>query len=154
MTTPQDGREAFRHAGTPRYDAVRQAVLDIARREFGAVITGPVAAPLDGLRAAFAAEMTAQFLVRGYIEFARQAGLDWQAIGEAIGYHGPPAADQAYKYAATGPGKLPAWWCPACHQRIEDLGPALSPADGEAGHSPGCPGLTAAASAWQAAHQS
>jgi hypothetical protein len=118
------------------------------------VITGPDASPLDGLRAAFAAEMTAQFFVRGYVEFARQARHDWHAIGEAIGYHGPSAADQAYKYAAIEPERLPVWYCPACHQRIEDYGPGLSPADGEVGHSDGCLRLTAAVSAWQAARPS
>jgi hypothetical protein len=147
-------REVFRHADKPRYDAVRQAVLDIARREFGTVITGSDASPLDGLRAAFAAEMTAQFFVRGYIEFARQAGHGWHAIGEAIGYQGPSAADQAYKYAALEPELLPVWWCRACHQRIEDCGPGLNPADGEAGHSDDCPRLAAAVSAWQAARPS
>ena len=140
MTTPPDGREKLRRADKPRYDAIRQAVLDIARREFGAVITGPDASPLDGLRAAFAAEMTAQFFVYGYIEFARQAGHDWQAIGEAIGYHGSSAADQAYKYAAIEPERLPVWYCPACHQRIEDCGPVSARQMARPATQPGAPG--------------
>jgi hypothetical protein len=70
----------------------------------GAVITGPDASALDGLRAASATETTAQWFARGYIEIAREAGYDWDAIGEALGYRGPQVAEDLTKRTLTKTG--------------------------------------------------
>ncbi len=123
----------------------------------GSVITTRLAEPLAGIRAARLVERSALRMIRDYIRYARQEGVSWPAIGEAVGIgeHYGELASAAFQYAAgpaTGLSRpLFAFRCGACELIVTDYGPYEShPEDNEHGHAPDCPRMTAVVAAWQA----
>jgi hypothetical protein len=101
--------------------------------------------------------------VRVCIQQAREAGLSWEQVGEALGLagtsraRGPSLGEAAFEYAAdrpafraSQPGTF-AWTCPGCGETVHDRGPSRrSPAEDEPGHAGGCQRLGAAVAAWPA----
>jgi hypothetical protein len=118
------------------------------------------------LRILRAVELAAHVEAKQFTRDARQLGLTWQRIGDALGLapeaagQGVTAADVAWGYA-TGSASVDLWsaglssftWtCPGCQQVIEDRGPGggASPEYTEPGHTPTCPRLAAAEVTWEA----
>ena len=105
-------------------------------------------------------ELGARQAAREYIRQAREAGHDWDQIGQALGITpnadtdqaGLTPAEAAYTYAAGNPhtdtaaryGRTFAWRCRSCRQAVSDRGPIAGPADNEPGHAENCPRLAAA----------
>src|SRR5690348_12945881 len=93
MTTSDHDRSRLKAAITAR-SATRRAVIDIARDEGVLPIARPAARdpqvtvedlePLDGMRATRKVELAARSMARRYVRAAREAGHDWQEIGEAL----------------------------------------------------------------------
>lgn len=142
MTTPSPGVD--------RRNAAMRAVADFAAID-GIQPEGEQVPPLAGIRAAAALRDEAVRQIDGHVQFARQAGHGWQAIGEALGYPGGVAAAAAYRVLATERELYPGWICPACDQAILDAGPGMPPADAESGHATACARLAEATAAWEAA---
>lgn len=154
---------------------VRQAVHGLAR-ELGAEATScpmfrhdpssPALRdddPAAGMRAARAVELAARGMTRDYVKVARQDGMSWRAIGEALGLAADPenyrtVADAAFDFAAGDPnthyartyGRSFGWTCPACLGVVSDHGPVQGPADDEPGHKGGCARHAADVAAWDA----
>jgi hypothetical protein len=147
----------------------RRAVLELVKRSGGTTVSrlrvrsDPGAGstdepePLAGIRAARAVEQEARRLCRDEcIRYAREDGLTWTAIGEALGYRDDPPddprADRAFRYAvpAYDSGDWFTWTCPSCAALVRDHGPYGSPAETEEGHAGGCQRLAAAMEAWEA----
>ena len=98
-----------------------------------------------------------------YIQHAREEGLTWRQVGQALnlarvaGERGAPLAEVAFEHAA-GAEHASAWesltfyWdCPACGQGIRDHGPYNGhPDDCEPGHAGGCLRQAAAIAAYEA----
>lgn len=122
--------------------------------------------PLAGARAACDLEYGARTAARDYIRRAREAGHDWQQIGQALGLTpgadadraGMTVAEAAYTYAAGSPyadsavryGRSFIWHCQSCDQTIGDRGLIAGPAEDERGHASGCVRLAAAVAEWDA----
>jgi hypothetical protein len=129
----------------------------------GASFTEEQPEPGAGIRIALALECTARAGVRVYIQRAREAGMSWALVGEALGVaelaraRGSSLAEAAWGYAAqrsaymTGELGVFRWTCPECGEVISDRGPSgRSPAEDEPGHADCCQRLAAAAAKWLA----
>jgi hypothetical protein len=111
------------------------------------------------LEAAHLLERAAHALAGTYIRRAREAGLPWNLIGDALDLLPCASAnkigvgEQAHEYALsywTGPGpRTYTWDCPACQQAVTDHGPYPDPARSEDGHDAACPRRTAELAAWE-----
>jgi len=167
-----DGRqEAISNAASDAYFAARSAVIRLAEADGAQIQERPVwpgaastihyAEPLAGIRAAQILERTAARVIGDYVRHAREAGIGWREIGEALGLaeHGERTgydlAVAAYEHAAGTPDLWNhvsfSYTCPACAQAISDRGPYEShPEDNEQGHADGCARLAADVAAWQA----
>ncbi len=106
---------------------------------------------------------TARRKIHGYIRQARQDGLTWQEVGQALRL-GPEAekrgvsvAEAAFESAAGAGHARPfdtlsfGWTCPACQKTVTDYGPYNGhPDDCESGHAEGCQRFAAAVAAYEA----
>jgi len=112
--------------------------------------------PLAGIRAAVAFEREHRRRCLGYIRYAREDGLTWREIGEALGFGSrPPDLDpavRAYRYAVPGHAAADwtTWTCPSCRQLVRDYGPELGPREAEQGHAGGCGRFAVTVRAWGA----
>jgi hypothetical protein len=129
----------------------------------GASFTEEQPEPGAGIRIALALERAARAGVRVFIARAREAGMSWEQVGEALGVaelarqRGSTLAEAAFEYAAQRPayltGQLGAvrWTCQACGELISDRGPLGDhPAEVEQGHAEGCQRLAVAVAEWLA----
>jgi hypothetical protein len=160
----QSPEERVREEGSRSVDAT---VLRMARavgaeihqrRPFGpgSALTVDYADPAAGIRFAATLRDSAQQKIREYIKDARQEGLTWVQVGEALRL-GPVAeergawiADVAFDYAADAEHARPfetlsfPWRCPQCDGFVMDRGPSgAHPEDDEPGHKEGCARLAA-----------
>src|SRR5262249_44399638 len=123
------------------------------RRPFGpdSALTVEYAEPFAGIRYALMLRDAAKQKIREYIKYARQEGLTWAQIGEALNLRpvaeesGAWIADLAFDHAAGAEHARPfetltfAWRCPACDGLVMDRGPSGGhPEDDEPGHKEGC----------------
>ena len=129
----------------------------------GASFTEEQPEPGAGIRVALALERAARAGVRVFIQRAREAGMSWAEVGEALGVaelarqRGSSLAEAAWQYAAersaylTGEPGAFRWTCQECGELISDHGPSGgSPAEDEPGHAEGCQRLAAAVAEWLA----
>lgn len=112
--------------------------------------------PRAGIRAAVALERAARRNCLDFIRSAREDGLSWAQVAEALGF-GEEAGDmtpaeRAYDYASPYRAASPSWfaWSCECGGLVRDYGPELGPAEGEKGHAEGCARFAAAVAAWNA----
>ena len=176
MTDPDTNTSQAETRIAAARDAVRREAFRLARDSGADLVTRPIYSsdpeptirdvePLAGARAARDLEFAAQGAARDYIRQAREAGHDWDKIGQTIGLRpgrdadqeGASPADAAYTYAAGHPDtdapwrpRSFSWTCRSCDQHISDRGLIQHPADDEIGHAENCPRLTAAIAAWDA----
>src|SRR5690348_14876197 len=92
----------------------------------GASFTEERPEPGAGIRIALALERTARAGVRVFIQRAREAGMSWAEVGEALGVaelarqRGSSLAEAAWEYAAGRSAHLAGqlgefrWTCPDC----------------------------------------
>lgn len=119
--------------------------------------------PGAGIRIALALERAARAGVRVYIQRAREAGMSWAEVGEALGVaelaraRGSSLAGAAWEYAAERSAFLSGqlgefrWTCQDCGEVVHDRGPSGgNPAGDEPGHGEACQRLAAAVAAWLA----
>jgi hypothetical protein len=129
----------------------------------GASFTEEQPEPGAGIRIALALERATRAGVRVYIQRAREPGMSWHEVGEALGVAEPARArgsslgEAAWEYAAEWPEHLSGqpgvfqWVCHDCGEVVSDRGPGgRSPAEGEQGHAEGCHRLAAAIAEWLA----
>jgi hypothetical protein len=121
----------------------------------GSLIKVRYAEPAAGMRAALIARDTASRVIRDYGRRAREDGLSWEAIGQALALDQGQDAPDGYELGAAAyeamagagdPWYEPsfAWTCSSCTSTISDRGPYDShPADREQGHAGGCQRLAA-----------
>jgi hypothetical protein len=148
--------------------AVRQMAAEFGSRTLARLRNHPAAEPgrdiprleaAAALEAAHELERAAHELAGTYIRRAREAGLTWDMIGDALGLLPYASAnkigvgEEARDYALTywngqGPRKY-TWDCPACHQTVTDRGPFPDPPEREAGHDPACSRRAAELAAWE-----
>ena len=129
----------------------------------GASFTEEQPEPGAGIRIALALERAARAGVRVFIARAREAGMSWHEVGEALGAAELPGArgsslgEAAWEYAAGRPAYLSGqpgvfrWVCPDCGEVVSDRGTGRrSPAEDEQRHAEGCHRLAAAVAGWLA----
>jgi hypothetical protein len=129
----------------------------------GASFTEEQPEPDARIRIALAQERAARAGVRVFIARAREAGMSWHEVGEALGVtglaraRGSSLSAAAWEYAAdrsafrTAHLGTFAWTCPDCGETVRDRGPSdRNLAGDELGHSEGCQRLAAAVAAWLA----
>jgi hypothetical protein len=114
--------------------------------------------PLAGIAAAGEVEQAARRLVLEYTRYAREDGLTWHTIGEAMGFADNPqpgmtsVAEHAFQRAV--PGRAAAdwfpWTCPSCRNLVRDYGPEHGPREAEQGHADGCERFASAVRSWEA----
>jgi hypothetical protein len=98
-----------------------------------------------------------------FIARAREAGMSWHDVGDALGVAelaracGSSLGEAAWEYAAERSAHLSGrpgefrWVCPACGEVVSGRGPGgRSRAGDEQGHAEGCHRLAAAVAAWLA----
>jgi hypothetical protein len=167
----QDPQEAARQEGRRAIDTAvlrmaRAAGAEIHKRHpFGpdSGLTVDYADPAAGIRFAAVLRDCARQEIREYIKYARQEGLTWEQVGEALNL-GPVAeergawiAEVAFDYAANAERArlfetlMFAWTCPACGGTVLDRGPGAGhPEDDEPGQMAGCRRLAAAVAEYDA----
>jgi hypothetical protein len=116
--------------------------------------------PLAGIRAAAALEHEARQVLAGCARYAREDGLSWEQIGEALlaapAPGEPSRAVAAFDRLAWSYDQWQAptftWTCPSCLRQVLDHGPEAGghPSETEEGHADGCARLAAAIDAWNA----
>lgn len=114
--------------------------------------------PLAGITAAVAVEREARRLYLESVRYAREDGVSWHAIGEAMGFADHPqpgmtsVAEHAFQRAVRGHAAADyfVWTCPSCRKLIRDYGPELGPHEAEEGHAEECGRFAAAVRAWDA----
>lgn len=111
--------------------------------------TRPEPEPLAGITAASALAAAARGAIRDHARYAREDGLAWSQIGEALGQGDDPEAAFLRVAADLGRGPSFAWTCPACQATVIDRGPEYGPLDAETGHADGCGRLAEAVRAWE-----
>jgi hypothetical protein len=129
----------------------------------GAGFTEEQPEPGAGIRIGLALERAARAGVRVYIQRAREAGMSWEQVGEALGVaelarqRGSSLAEAAWEYAAersaflTGQFGAFRWTCPECGEVVSDRGPLGDHlAEVEQGHAAGCQRLASAVAVWLA----
>lgn len=116
--------------------------------------------PLAGIRAAASLQFEAGQAISRAARYAREDGLTWQQIGEAL-YPAKPDRDDEPKSIRAFNRLAPAvyafdsptfgWNCPDCGGRVSDYGPeAGHPADAERGHADDCKRLAQTVAEWDA----
>jgi hypothetical protein len=119
-----------------------------------------MAEPLAGIRYALIARSAASVVAERYVRLARQDGLTWLQVGEALGLardgdSGYDVGAAAYEYAA-GPARgfeQPSfhWDCPACGSWVTDHGPyTANPWDSVSGHADDCTRFAGEVAAYRA----
>ncbi len=153
--------------------AVDAAILRMARAAGVPVYERPIApgytsttcdtGPVAGIGFALMLQDAARHRIHDYVKRARQDGVAWRQIGQALRL-GPVAeerggdlAEAAFDYAAGAERARPfdrlsfAWTCPSCRGLVIDYGPSGGhPVDCESGHAEGCERLAAAVAAYEA----
>ncbi len=121
----------------------------------GALTTCQYADPATGIRAATIARNSADRVRDDYVRQARQDGMTWQAIGQALDLDqgddprtGYDLAVAAFETVTGEPDifRQPnlGWRCPSCTKTVTDHGPYEShPTDNERGHADDCQRLAA-----------
>lgn len=108
--------------------------------------------PLAGITGAVAVEREARRLCLESVRYAREDGLAWAQIGEALGFGPQYGGDSAAAYRYAVPGHAAAdyfvWTCPACRKLIRDYGPETGPHEAEQGHADGCARFAATVAEW------
>lgn len=133
--------------------AARAEGVDVRERKLSWSSSGLTtlrAEPLAAIRYARIARGAAARAIEAYIKIAREDGLTWLQVGQALGLADDPEAGgdydvgaAAYEYA-TGPARAfeqPLFYfdCPVCRKRVTDHGPyTANPFDCESGHGDGC----------------
>jgi rubrerythrin len=129
----------------------------------GAASTMRHAGPAAGMRYARMLADAARQAEHAHIRYAREEGLTWQQVGQALRLEhaaeerGAPLAEVAFEHA-TGAEHTDRWdrlsfyWrCASCGQSISDHGPDNGhPVDCEHGHAEDCQRLAAAVAAYEA----
>jgi hypothetical protein len=164
----ENGAQALSERSQPAVVGFRTGGAQLTARPAwpGSDITMRDLDPLTGARAARDIELAARHAARDYIRQAREAGHDWDQIGQALAVTpdadadqtGPAVAEAAYTYAAGSPytdaavrhGRSFVWRCQSCDQAISDRGLIAGPADDEVGHAGNCARLAAATAEWNA----
>lgn len=131
-------------------------VTRISRGEPGAGWSEDAAGPLEGISAARHLELAAVQAFRDHARRAREDGLTWGAIGEAMGFADHPprgmtsVAEHAFQRAVPVSSSVVyfVWTCPSCRQLVRDYGPELAPHDAEQGHADGCGRFAATLAEW------
>jgi hypothetical protein len=153
-------------------ELIRTAVFTLVRKSGGQITRRPVitdpayagwteneAEPLAGIAAAKHLEWAAARTVRKHAKNAREDGLSWQQIGEAIGLADDPQsgmtsiAEHAFQRLASdlGSGSSFGFTCGTCGKVIIDYGPEMGhPEDAERGHAEGCARMAEAIRAYRA----
>lgn len=156
---------------------IRRAVYELAKQSGDQMVTrqsvrgepafGTTQAPEPraAIRTAKALTQEARRYCLDAIRYAREDGLTWQDIGDALGIQvtavdpddhgaGESVAGYAYEYAVPGyRGISPDWFtwtCPSCGENIRDYGPGSGTPDAEQGHAEGCERFAEAVRAWDA----
>ncbi len=114
--------------------------------------------PLAGIAAAVAVEREARRLCLESVRYAREDGMAWHAIGEAMGFADHPprgmtsVAEHAFCRAVPGHAAADyfVWTCPECGKLVRDYGPELGPHEAEQNHAGDCERFAAAVRAWDA----
>jgi hypothetical protein len=121
----------------------------------GSLIRIRYAEPAAGIRAALIARDTASRVIRDYGRRAREDGLSWEDIGQALALDQSEYVPDGYELdiaaytAMDGAGDswdepYFTWTCPSCATVISDRGPYdPHPANREQGHAEGCQRLAA-----------
>ncbi len=153
--------------------AVDAAILRMARASGAPVRERPIrpgytlttddTEPVTGIGFALMLQDAARRKIHDYIKRARQDGVAWQQIGEALRLErvaeerGVSLAEVAFDYATDAEHAGPfdrlsfAWTCPSCRGLVIDYGPSGGhPVDCESGHAEGCERLAAAVAAYEA----
>jgi hypothetical protein len=148
--------------------AVRRMVTEsggqmIRRREPGYSLEWEEPEPLAGIRAAAGLQFEAGQAIARAARFAREDGLTWEQIGEALypGKRGPdgdrPKSVRAFSQLASAydigwESPSFSWTCQACGKRVSDYGPdgGTHPSDTEQGHAESCTRLAAAVAEYMA----
>ena len=131
-------------------------VTRVSRGEPGASWSEDAAGPLEGIAAARHLELAAVKAVRGHARRAREDGITWHAIGEAMGFADDPqpgmtsVAEHAFRRLASdlGSGASFGFPCGTCGKTVIDYGPGLAPHDAEQGHGEGCGRFAATLAEW------
>ena len=123
----------------------------------GARTTEPVMDPAAAIRMSLMLRGAVDQQLHTYLRRARQAGLSWAQIGEALNLReygeerGVSLAEAAYEYATDAEHTRPFdrlsfyWKCPACGAGVTDRGPYNThPLDNEEGHAETCTRIAAA----------
>ena len=112
--------------------------------------------PLAGIRAATALGHAVSRVKADCARYAREDGVTWEQIGEALGFKPgpdlPPVGESAFRVLASDLGRGPsfAWTCMACGQTVIDYGPEAGHlSEQETGHAEGCERFAADLEAWQ-----
>jgi hypothetical protein len=158
--------EARRYADTAVLAMASAAGAEVRERPIwpGKTFTVRDVAPEAGIRFAVMLAGAARQKVHGYLKQARQDGLTWQQIGQALRLErvaedrGISPAEAAFDYATHAEHARPfeelsfAWTCPSCQGFVRDYGPnAGHPVDAERGHAgEDCPRLAATVAAYEA----
>ncbi len=160
---PTIGQEAGRAVSAAVVRITRETGTEIRSRKAwpDAYFDTQYPEPAAGIRIALALKSAATQQVRDAVKYAREEGLTWVQIGEALGLaevaeeRGAWIADLAFDYYAVGDvsgwgtPSLP-WRCFNCGELISDRGPSGGhPEDDEPGHKAGCTRLAALVAAWK-----
>lgn len=155
--------------------AVEAAILRMARAAGAQIHQRPAwpgaaactisyVAPAAGMRYTQMLIGAARNAEHSYIRYAREQGLTWQQVGEALNLaavaeeRGASLGEAAFEHATDAGHARPFdtltfyWTCPSCGQRVSDRGPYNGhPADCEHGHGDRCERFAAAVAAYEAA---
>jgi hypothetical protein len=116
----------------------------------GGISTYQFADPATGIHAATIARNSADRVRDDYVRRARQDGMSWLAIGQALGLDQGRDAQAGYDLAVTAFETVAGepdiyrqptlgWRCPSCDATVSDHGPYEGhPEDNERGHADGC----------------
>jgi hypothetical protein len=149
---------------------IRGAVFTLVRESGGQITQRPVvtgepgwtaneAEPLAGITAAKHLEWGAAKAIRDHARRAREDGLTWARIGEAMGFAGDPqpgmtsVAEHAFQRLASARGRSSSFGftCGTCLKTVIDYGPECGhPEDCERGHAEGCTRMAEAVRAYRA----
>lgn len=164
-STEEDARQALTDAASDIRAAIDRAVTRYATATGhelhdrpawpGALTTYQYADPATGIRAATIARNSADRVRDDYVRQARQDGITWQAIGQALDLDQGDNPKAGYELAAaafetvTGEPDIfrqptLGWRCPSCTKTVTDHGPYEGhPSDNERGHADDCQRLAA-----------
>jgi hypothetical protein len=176
MTTDDERQHAVTDAASGAYWHMKADVIKMAEAGGAEIRERPMfpgsfsieryAEPLAGIRAAVTLVSTAERIKHENTQRAREAGIIWQQIGEALGLADGDDAKSGYDLGVAAfehmTGEPDIWHqpnfyfrCPSCGAYITDRGPYEShPEDNEHRHAEGCSRMAAMVAAWQAERDS